>query len=69
MRIYLLILIIVVFGVFGYEVKRKYIEQKNVLIFLKSFIEYLRINTDSGVIGFTGMIGSRFLVRFMRFSA
>ena len=44
MRIYLLILIIVVFGVFGYEVKRKYLEQKNVLIFLKSFIEYLRIN-------------------------
>ena len=44
MRIYLLILIIVIFGVFGYEIKRKYLEQKNTLIFLKSFIEFLRIN-------------------------
>ena len=44
MRLYIFFLIIFLFGLIGFEIKKRYIEQKNTLIFLKSFIEYLKIN-------------------------
>lgn len=44
MRVYIYFLIILIFGLIGYEIKRKYIEQKNTLLFFKSFIEYLKLN-------------------------
>lgn len=44
MRVYVYFLIIIIFGLIGYEIKRKYIEQKNILLFFKSFIEYLKLN-------------------------
>ena len=44
MRIYILVLIVIIFGLLGFEVKRKYVEQKQILLFLKTFIEYLKLN-------------------------
>ena len=44
MRVYVYFFIIIIFGLIGYEIKRKYIEQKNILLFFKSFIEYLKLN-------------------------
>ena len=44
MRIYILVLIVIIFGVLGFEIKRKYVEQKQILLFLKTFIEYLKLN-------------------------
>lgn len=44
MRIYILVLIVIIFGLLGFEIKRKYVEQKQMLLFLKTFIEYLKLN-------------------------
>jgi len=44
MRVYVYFFIIIIFGLIGYEIKRKYIEQKNILLFFKSLIEYLKLN-------------------------
>ena len=44
MRIYILVLIVIIFGLLGFEIKRKYVEQKQILLFLKTFIEYLKLN-------------------------
>lgn len=44
MRLGLFILIIFFAGLIGFELKRKYIEQRNFLIYIKSFIEFLNIN-------------------------
>ncbi len=44
MKIVVFVVIIILFGLIGFEIKRKYIEQKNLLFFLRSFIDYLNIN-------------------------
>lgn len=44
MKLILLIVIIFVFGLIGYLVKCKYIDQKEMLIFLEDFIIYLKTN-------------------------
>ena len=44
MRIFILVFIAIIFGIVGYEIKRKYIEQKNMIQFMKSFVEFLHIN-------------------------
>lgn len=38
------ILIIFFSGVIGFEIKRKYVEQRNLLVFLKSLFEYMLLN-------------------------
>ena len=44
MRVYIFFLIIFLFGLIGFEIKKRYIDQKNTLLFLKSFIEYIKMN-------------------------
>lgn len=44
MKLFVFVLIIFIFGVIGYEIKKKYIEQKNCLIFFKELFEYIHLN-------------------------
>lgn len=44
MRLVVFVTIILLFGFIGYEIKRKYIEQKEFLKFFKSFLDYFYLN-------------------------
>lgn len=44
MKLFLEILVVILFGLVGFSVKYKYIAQKEFLLFIKNFIEFLEIN-------------------------
>ena len=46
MRLVIFVLIILFAGLVGFELKRKYIDQRNFLVYLKEFIEFLNINVS-----------------------
>lgn len=44
MKIFLLSLVLLMFGYIGFEIKRKFIKQKDFLLFIESFLNYLYLN-------------------------
>ena len=44
MRLLIFSLIIMFSGLIGYEIKKRYLEQKRFLIYLRSFLDYFQLN-------------------------